>query len=162
LRRAFSPDAFGIENLEDEIRVDNRCGQLLVEFLRYLVNTLDTSPDLASSMVRGADYFLREYVISFRRENIFSLRPGRVRQFGGNWYIIRNLEPNRVELNSILAGVKAFYQWAEKIGWVSPLLADQIASECSLDKYFQERIQSFWDIEGGGFQQWDRECSLKD
>jgi len=162
LRRAFSPDIFRIETLDDEIHADNRCGQLLIEFLRDLINTHNIPKEKASVMVRGADYFLRNFVISILRENIFRLRPGRVRQFGGNWYIVQNLEPNSAELESMLEGVKAFYRWAEKIGWITPLLADQIVGECSLGDYYQNRIKTFWAIEGDGFSQWDRECSIRD
>ena len=162
LRSTYAPETFDIHSLEDEINADERCGQLLVEFLRHLVKNLDLPPEKASSMVRGTDYFLRDYVISFCRENIFSLRPGQVRKFGGNWYIVRNLEPNFSELESILGGIKAFYRWAQSIGWISPLLADQIDSECALGNFFKKRIQSFWAIEGDGFRQWDLECSLKE
>lgn len=158
----FKKKNFDVTDLQDEIRVDELCGRLLRFFFRHLVDQQGLAPAEAGSLAHGADYFLREFVIPDRRENIFALRPGRVRQFAGTWYIIRNLEPNMTELGAILAGIATFYRYAKEKGKVSGELATQVAEECRDLAYYTWRIESFWAITGDGYFAWEAECSLKE
>lgn len=159
--RLFARENFDIRNLQDEIRVDELCQRFLKCFCRDLVEKEGLSPEKAGALAHGADYFLREFVIADRRENIFALRGGRVRQFAGNWYIIRNLEPNMAELEGILKGVEAFYAYCFTVGKVTGELAEAVRQECARLDYYRQRIDDFWAIEGDGYQAWERECTLK-
>ncbi len=158
----FPSSDFDIAGLDDEIRADRRCEELLRLFLRDLLEEEGLLPEEAGAHARGADYFLRDFVIADRRENIFALRPGRVRQFAGNWYIVKNLEPNLHELTSILQGVVAFYDFCLKVGKVSAPLAEAVRAESAELSWYGERIESFWAIEGDGYLAWERACSLRD
>lgn len=160
--RNFAAENFDIRNLQDEIRVDALCRDLLGCFCRSLTDHDGLSPAEAGALAHGADYFLREFVIPDRQENIFRLRPGRVRQFAGNWYIVRNLEPNMDELSAILKGVEAFYAWCRTIGKVSAELAATVQKECAELDYYRARIEAFWAITGDGYEAWERECTLKE
>lgn len=158
----FAPDQFDIKTLDDEIRVDQLCQEFLKLFYCDLVERQALSPEAASALAYGADYFLREFVIPDRLENLFALRPGRVRQFAGNWYIVRTLEPNMVELGSILKGVDAFYDFCLRQTKVTPLLRDQIRQETTELSFYESRIKAFWEISGDGFSAWDQACPLRD
>ena len=59
-------------------------------------------------LANSADYFIRDFVVSIKQRNIFEERPGLVRQFAGNWYIVSNLEPNITELSEHLEGISRF------------------------------------------------------
>ncbi|MFA5515382.1 MAG: hypothetical protein WDA20_03765 [Desulfuromonadales bacterium] len=157
----FKQQNFEVTDLQDEIRVDELCGRLLRFFRQSLIDEDRLTPAEAGALAHGADYFLREFVIPDRRENIFALRPGRVRQFAATWYIIRNLEPNLAELTDILAGIVAFYHYARRIGKVKDDLLHQVEEECRDLAYYSRRIESFWDIQGDGYFAWEQECSLK-
>lgn len=152
---------FEVRNLEDEIRVDGLCRRLLQEFHRELLQNRGLPSAEAGALAHGADYFLREFVIPDRRENIFSLPPGRVRQFAGNWYIVRNLEPNMAELTGILRGVAAFYDFCRQAGMVTDDLVAAVRAECAELDFYHRRIEAFWAIEGDGYRTWEEECSLK-
>lgn len=158
----FARESFEIHNLQDEIHADQLCQRLLQCFRRELEEKDKLPPAQAGALAHGADYFLREFVIPNRRENIFGLRPGRVRQFAGNWYIVRNLEPNMAELENILQGIAAFYAYCARVGKVSGDLAETVRQECSLLDYYRQRIEDFWAIEGDGYQAWEKECTLKE
>jgi hypothetical protein len=155
-------ELFDIDNLDDEIRADQACVALLRIFCRDLVEEQGLAPLAAGALAQGADYFLREFVIADRRENIFTLLPGRIRQFAGNWYIVKNLEPNMVELTAILQGTQAFYRYCGSIGRVSLEVNEQVERECDELAFYQERIASFWAITGDGYQRWEGQCSLND
>jgi hypothetical protein len=157
----FDPELFDIANLDDEIRADQCCVQLLRIFYKDLVNE-GLSPLDAGELTKGADYFLREFVIADRLDNIFTIAPHRVRQFAGNWYIVKTMAPNLVELEAILQGTQAFYEYCGKIGRIAPERAERIGCECRELDYYRGRIESFWAIEGDGYQQWENQCSLKD
>jgi hypothetical protein len=159
---SFAQRNFDITDLQDEIRADDLCGRLLRIFYLDLTQEENIPPDEAGTLAYGADYFLREFVIPDRRENIFGLRPGRVRQFAGNWYIVHNLEPNMAELGGILRGVAAFYSYCHKVGKVTAELTRSVNEECGQLDFYRRRIDTFWAIEGGGDEKWERECSLKD
>jgi hypothetical protein len=156
----FPVASFDIASLEDEIRADQLIGDLLRQFFADQVEGLQQEPEVAGRLTRGADYFLREFLISDRRENIFHIRPERVRQFAGNWYIIRNLEPNMADLGDILEGVAAFYIWLDKARNVTTERATEINRHCQDFEYYQQRIESFWAIEGDGFSAWNMDCPL--
>lgn len=156
----FAEEHFNIICLDDEIRVDGLCGRLLQTFCRDLVNAGE-EPLRAGQLARGADYFLRDFVIADRRDNLFRLDPLRVRQFAGHWYIIRNLEPNIAELREMLTGVEAFYRYCAHHGKVTPLTAEAIAQACHDLDYYAARIETFWAISGDGFSAWEKECPLQ-
>jgi hypothetical protein len=158
----LGPELFDINNLDDEIRADQSCVQLLKIFCSDLIEEQGLAPLQAGALANGADYFLREFVIADRGENIFTLSPGRVRQFAGNWYIVKNLEPNMAELTSILQGAQAFYRYCGRAGRVRSEVVDQVERECSELDFYRERIESFWAIAGDGYQRWEGQCSLKD
>ncbi len=158
----FDTKNFDIGNLQDEIRVDALCERFLRLFHRHLIEGKGFAVGEAGSLTRGADYFLRDFIIPDRRENIFALHPKRVRQFAGNWYIVKNLEPNMAELVQILAGVQAFYGFCREIGKVPPARAEEVEKECAAHAYYRERIDRFWEIEDNAYMSWEQECSLKD
>jgi hypothetical protein len=116
---------------------------------------------LAGSRARGADYFLRDFIISDRRENIFLIESDRVRQFGGNWYILSNMEPNMEELGDILAGVAAFYEYCNALELIDKETNDEIAAHCLALNNYQERIEAFHNIADDGFIKWDADCPVK-
>jgi len=156
----FRTEHFDITNLEDEINVDRLCSDFLKIFHRDLTEK-GLPPDEAGSLAHGADYFLRDFVIAEKRENIFKLKPERIRQFAGNWYIIKTLEPNMVELESILDGVEAFYSFADSEKRLSEGTIDGVKQECAQREFYSTRIESFWAIEGDGYLAWDAACPLE-
>jgi len=153
---------FDIADWKDEARVDALCVEMLKSFHQHLAEEQQIEPLLAGSLARGADYFLREFIIGDRQDNLLELAPERVRQFAGHWYIIRTLEPNMTELGDILAGISAFYTWCEKTGRVEHWRTQQIAERCKELTYYEGRIDSFWDIRDDGYVAWQQACPLTD
>lgn len=148
-------------DLADEVRVDRNCAELLKVFRDDLIER-GLPPIEAGELARGADYFLRDFVIDDRRRNLFHIGPREVRQFAGTWYIVRALEPNLKELSALLRGVAAFYAFAARNGAIAQETAEAIAGVCADEVYYAERIESFWAINGDGYDLWERGCSLKD
>jgi len=150
----FTAADFEVETLEDEIRADRQCTELLKDFAATLVRKHGLPPRDAGALAHGADPFLRDFLIADRRENLFRPRPGRVRQYAGHFYIVSTLEPNRAELATILAGIEAFYRHCAECAAVSEQVAAGIAEECAEIELYAERIESFWALEGDGFLAW--------
>lgn len=151
---------YTIDSLESEIRADRHCAALLKHFHRHLLEDLQIVPLEAGALAAGADYFLREFLIGGRRENILEIPAERIRQFGGNWYIIRNLEPNIEELSDMIRGTEAFYRYCASLNMVSSELAKQVAAECDRLDFFKQRIEDFHAIVGEGYKDWDSSCPL--
>ncbi|GAB4173517.1 MAG: hypothetical protein Tsb0017_11120 [Geothermobacteraceae bacterium] len=154
------PSQFDIACLEDEIRADQLTGELLKLFCSSLIDQNDEDPLTAGSLARGADHFLREFIIGDRRENLLKIAPERVRQFAGNWYIVKTLEPNMAELGDILEGVEAFYGWLARNRLFDRKQAEAIAHHCGQLDFYRERIEQFWAIEGDGYLAWNQACPL--
>ncbi|HET6421215.1 MAG TPA: hypothetical protein VFG19_13730 [Geobacteraceae bacterium] len=152
---------FDVHSLEDEIRVDALCGDLLREFYQYLLDKHIPAGE-AATLASGADYFTRDFVIARKRKNILAIMPGTVRQFAGNWYITSNLEPNIGELSGHLAGVKSFYGFLHQRGTIDGGILTEVEKECAEIDYYRDRIESFWEIRDDGYIAWERECTLKD
>lgn len=157
----FGKSDFDVHSLEDEIRVDALCGDLLREFYQYLLEK-NVPAGEAAALASGADYFTRDFVIARMRKNILDIMPGTVRKFAGNWYITSNLEPNIGELSGHLAGVKSFYGFLRARGTVGDGILTAVEKECAEIHYYRSRIESFWEIQDDGYFVWERECSLKD
>ncbi len=152
---------FTITSDDDEIRVDGLCRDLLKEFHGRLLQK-DVSPLEAGALAHGADYFIRDFVISARRRNIFQESTNFVRPFAATWYIISNLEPTVEELAGHLKGVREFYRFLLAEGLISGTFLELIEKECDDIRWYGERIESFWNISDDGYLAWERECSLKE
>jgi len=157
----INKDDFRLGTLEDEIRVDGLCKKLLRRFYFQMLED-GLSPEDATQLASGADYFIRDFLVAIKERNIFDERAGIVRQFAGNWYIVNTLEPNVPELTRFLEGVRAFYRFLRSRGLISETYLDRIKRECDDTAYYEGRIASFWEITGDGYLAWERDCSLKD
>lgn len=151
---------FNLVTLEDEIRVDGLCKGLLMEFYESLVAQGLDQP-AATLLANGADHFIRDFVIDVKMLNIFDERPGLIRQFAGNWYIVNTLEPTIAYLTLALPGVAQFYAFLAVKDLVSREFCAQVDHECSDLSFYASRIDAFWGIIGDGYFQWEKECSLR-
>jgi len=156
----FDSDNYNIMTLDDEISADNNCKQLLKQYHQYLLEFKGISPLEAGSHASGADYFLRDFMLDNRRTNIMSITPELIHIFAGNWYIINSLEPNMVELENILTGINNFYSFCIEKKMLVRGKAEEIHQACSRIDYYRERINSFNEISGDGFNAWNDTCPL--
>ncbi|MBU5612594.1 hypothetical protein [Geomonas azotofigens] len=147
--------------LEDEVRVDKLVSDLLHRFYEEIQLT-GMSPEQATALAGAADYFTRDFVVSIKARSIFDERPGIVRQFAGNWYIVNTMEPLASEIDGYLAGIREFYRFLYGHRLISLKFLQAIEAECADLDYYAGRIESFWDIVGDGYNAWERECTLKD
>jgi len=155
-KREFVPASF-----DDEVRVDRLCKDLLHRFYEEAMES-GMSPEEATTLASGADYFIRDFVVSIKGRSIFEERAGIVRQFAGNWYIINTMEPLVSEIDRFLAGIRAFYRFLYGHQLISLKFLQAIEAECAERDYYEARIESFWAITGDGYLAWEKECSLKD
>ncbi|MDY0184766.1 MAG: hypothetical protein RBR43_02655 [Desulfuromonadaceae bacterium] len=146
-------------SLADELQADNQCANILREFHTHLLEQ-KTSPLKAGSLAQGADYFLRDYIISACRCSIFTPPQECVKQFAGHWYIVNTLEPAMKEIEPMLQGIAAFYQFLAANSQVDLELVAQIRKDCSSTEWFAQRLEAFWAIEGDGYLHWRAECPL--
>jgi len=155
-KREFVPTT-----LEDELRVDRLCSDLLHRFYSESMDA-GLSPEDATALAGAADYFIRDFVVSIKTRSIFEERPGIVRQFAGNWYIVNTMEPLISEIDGYIAGIKGFYRFLHGHQLISLKFLQAIEAECADRDYYENRIESFWAISGDGYLAWEKECSLKD
>jgi hypothetical protein len=151
---------YQIDGLESEISADRLCAALLKAFHQHLLRKGKMEPLEAGSHAAGADYFLREFMIGKRRDNIFNGSAELVRQFAGHWYIISNLEPNISELSKMLKGTASFYQYCAEYQLIDAINAEQIRAACNQAEFYQQRIEDFHNISGAGINTWEQACPL--
>jgi hypothetical protein len=151
---------FDISNLDDEIRVDRLCLGLLKTFYCTLSTEGGRAPETIGRLCHGADYFLREFIVGDRQANLLQVDAGQVRRFAAHWYIIRNLEPNMTELETMLDGIAAFYRFLAGRGDIAEAQAAEIAEACAARSYYRQRIDAFWSIKEDGFVAWREEVPL--
>ena len=151
---------YGITTLEDEIRVDGLCRQLLQHFHQYLLREKCLEPLEAGALAGGADFFLRDYMIDKCRANLFEISAARISGFAGNWYIVSTLEPNLQELNNILKGICLFYCFCAEKDLIEDDLLQPVESSCGQLDFYRQRISSFHALEGDGFGAWNASCPV--
>lgn len=150
----LKPETFRIVNLDDEIRVDRLCTCLLKSLYAELSGRSGLAPEDAGRHCHGADYFLRDFIVANRRQNLLQVTSRQVRQFAAHWYIVNNLEPNMAELRMVLDGIVTLYRFLAGHGLVAADQAEKIAAACTDHAYYQQRIDDFWAIEGDGYIAW--------
>lgn len=156
----YKKSDFDIATLDDELRVDALSRDLLMAFYNdRLANGLGEQE--ATLLANSADYFIRDYLIGFRQANILEEGRGLVRGFAGNWYIVNTLEPTENEIRSHLRGIREFYHYLRQLDAIGDGFLATVDRECSDLEYYAGRIESFWNITGDGYYEWERECSLK-
>ena len=148
-------------SLDDEVRVDRLCSDLLRRFYGESLEA-GLSPEEATALAGAADYFVRDFLVSIKRRSVFEERPGVVRQFAGNWYIVNTLDPAASEVETHLCGIRAFYRFLHGHQLISTRFLQAVETECADLAYYLERIESFWNITGDGYLEWERECTLKE
>jgi hypothetical protein len=151
---------FQIGTLEDELRVDGLCSELLMTFYHERIASGLNEHD-ATLLASSADHYLRDYLIGVRQMNLLESDADVVRKFAGNWYIINTLEPVIEEIETHLNGIREFYSFLHSIEAISSEFHAAIDKDCADLAYYKSRIDSFWDIQGDGYYEWERECSLK-
>ena len=156
----FSPETYIIKSLEDEIRADQNCKELLKDFLLNLLKDKSITPLEAGSIASGADYYLRDFMIDNRQTNIFEISPELVQSFAGNWYIINTLEPNMEELSSILTGISYFYSYCAKKKIILMTMAEKVIKGCNQHDYYRQRIENFHNLSGDDYFAWNNACPL--
>jgi len=151
---------FEIVTLEDELRVDALCRELLLTFYHDRIGA-GMDEHEATLLANSADYFIRDYLIGARQLNILETAGGDVRRFAGNWYIVNTLEPDGDELDVHLRGICEFYRFLAEQQAITAAAFRAIESDCQEIAYYRQRIDSFWAIQGDGYFGWEEECSLK-
>jgi hypothetical protein len=155
----IDPADYVIVTMEDELRVDGLCRDLLISFYEELQGE-GGDPEIATELARSADYFIRDFLVGYKQWNLFDESRSPVRPFAGNWYIVNTMDPTSAELARHLAGIRAFYHYLSKNGLISATFWQKIDEECGDHPFYEERIRSFWDITGDGYYEWVRLCPL--
>ncbi len=152
---------YNISSLESEIRADRYSALLLKHFHRWLLDEQHYEALEAGRLAAGADYFLREFLVGARRQNIFSATAEQLRQFGGNWYIINNLEPNIAELEPMLLGAARFYAYTIEQNLTHSETATAFCTAAEQLDFYRQRIETFNQLVDDGYSAWDQACPLR-
>ena len=157
----FEHDDFECVSLDDELRVDERCRELLKRFYLNLVKS-GMTPERASELAFSADHYLRDYIVDFARWNVVRPQPGIIRRFAATWFIIHTLDPEMCILERYLDGVRELYRYLHGQRLISGEELDFIEDEAAQTDYYRRRIESFLAIVGDGYFAWEAECPLRD
>ncbi|MCK9172802.1 MAG: hypothetical protein AB7T15_01725 [Desulfuromonas sp.] len=155
----LDPQLYQIDSLTDEIRADQNCATLLRQIHQQLLQQGE-SPLQAGLLARGADYFLRDFLIGHRRQNILCPAAEAVWQFGGHWYIIQNLEPDLDILMDILSGVATFYRLLNEQFPLPPATLERLLRDCHQRDIYACRLEQFWGLAPDGYDKWRQDCPL--
>lgn len=157
----FEHDDFTFsDNMEEELRVDERYQILLQRFYQHLQDT-GIEIQRASDLAFCADYYLRDYLLDFSRRNVTRPEPGIVRRFGATWFITRTLDPEMTVLERHLEAIRLFYRFLQGLHLISAEELAMVEEEAGQGEYYRQRIESFLAITGDGYIAWEAECPLR-
>jgi len=156
----FEQDDFEFTTLEDELRVDEHCQSLLKHFYQHL-QLGGRTPQQASDLAYAVDFYLRDYLLDFARQNVMRPQPGIIRRFAANWFITHTLDPEAASLERHLEGIKEFYRFLHGLHFISREELTWLEKEAAQTDYYRQRIENFLAIYGEGYTVWDAECPLK-
>ena len=155
----FEHEDFDFTTLEDELRVDQLCQSLLKHFYQHL-QLNGRTPQQASELAYAVDFYLRDYVLDFARQNVMRPQPGVIRRFAANWFITHTLDPEAAMLERHLEGIKEFYRYLHGLHFISREELTWLEKEAAQTDYYRQRIENFLAIYGEGYTAWNAECPL--
>ncbi len=100
------------------------------------------SESRADDLERGALFFLHNYFIPYRGDNLFLPERNTARRFLGNWYPRKSMAPNMDEISLLLLAVAAFYAYSHLLGLTPRKKAEEIVSECKDCEFYRERLRA--------------------
>ncbi len=153
----FEHEDFDFDTIDEELLVDGRCQQILKQFYLFLQQQ-GMNAEKASELAFSADLYLRDYLIDFGRQNIARPQPGIVTKFAGSWFITHTLDPELVTLERHLTAISELYRFMHRRHLISADELSFLLQEAGELEYYQSRIDSFLNLSGDGFAQWDSEC----
>lgn len=156
----FEHDDFELGSLEDELHVDSCCQSLLHLYYQYL-QLQGESVQHASDLAFCADYYVRDYVVDYCRQNVIRPEAGLVKCFAATWYITHTLDPDIKLLERHLVAIAAFYTFLHSLHYISKDELNLLLEETSQKEYYSNRIDSFLAIHGDGYFAWEAECPLQ-
>ena len=157
----FEHDDFALsDNMEEELQVDERCQTLLQRFYQHLQDS-GLEIQQASDLAFCADYYLRDYLLDFSRQNVARPEPGTVRRFAATWFITRTLDPEMAVLERHLEAIRRLYRFLHALHLISAEELAMIEEEAGQSEYYRQRIESFLAITGDGYIAWEAECPLR-
>lgn len=156
----FEHDDFDFSDMEEELRVDERCQALLQRFYLHL-HTTGLEVQQASDLAFCADYYVRDYLLDFARQNVVRPQPDIVRRFAATWFITHTLDPEMTVLERHLEAIRQFYRFLHSQHLISAEELAMIEDEAGQEAYYRQRIESFLAITGDGYIAWEAECPLK-
>ena len=157
----FDHDDFEFASPDDELRVDERCQELLKRFYLNLVNS-GMTPEQASELAFSADLYLRDYLVDFASQNVVRPQPGLVRRFAASWFITHTLDPEMRILERHLDGIRELYRYLHGQHLISREELAFLEDEIAQTDYYRRRIEIFLAIVGDGYIAWEAECPLRD
>lgn len=153
----FEHDDFDFDTIEEELRVDERCQTLLKRFYQHLQGR-GLAPEAASDLAYCADFYLRDYLLDFTRQNLARPQPGVVRRFAASWFITHTLDPEMKSLEQHLEAIRELYKFLHKQHLITKDELAFIKDEASQTEFYRQRIESFLAITGDGYGAWEAEC----
>jgi hypothetical protein len=157
----FEHEDFDFATLEEEQRVNERCQSLLNSFYHFLLGKGE-EPQIASDLAYCADYYLRDYLLDFARQNVVKPVPGVVRRFAATWFITSTLDPDMVVLERHLKAIREFYLFLQSQHFISREELSWIEEETDQADYYRQRIERFLALKSDEYIAWEAECPLKD
>lgn len=156
----FEHDDFEFDTIDEELLVDERCQQILKQFYLFLQHQ-GMPAEQASELAFSADLYLRDYLIDFGRQNIVRPRPGIVTTFAGSWFITHTLDPDVALLERHLNAISELYRYMHRQHLISADELDFILQEAGQFEFYRQRIESFLNLTGAGFVEWDAGCPAR-
>lgn len=153
----FEHDDFEFDTIDEELLVDERCQQILKQFYLNLQQQ-GMSPEKASELAFSADLYLRDYLIDFGRQNIVRPQPGIITKFAGSWFITHTLDPEFDMLERHLVAITELYRYMNRQHLVSTDELTFLLNEAGQHEFFRTRIDTFLNLTGDGFIEWDAGC----
>ncbi len=153
----FEHNDFEFETMDEELLVDGRCQQILKQFYLFLQQQ-GMAAEKASELAFSADLYLRDYLIDFGRQNIVRPQPGIVTKFAASWFITHTLDPEIDLLERHLAAVTGLYRYLHRQHLISAAELAFLVHEAGELEYYRQRIESFLNLTGSGFAEWDADC----
>ncbi len=153
----FEQDDFEFDSIDEELLVDERCQQVLKQFYLFLQQQ-GMAAEQASELAFSADLYLRDYLIDFGRQNIVRPQHGIVTKFAGSWFITHTLDPEFVMLERHLTAITELYRFMNRQHLISVEELAFLLKEAGDCDYYRQRIDSFLNISGQGYADWDAGC----
>jgi hypothetical protein len=146
------------DNSEEEYEKQWKRSKIIFDHFYESLKNEGLKENTAGKRTDMAAYFIMNYVFVYEDlMNILEVSGDTIRKFLGNWYIRKFMSPKMSQIKSFLRSISDFFTFLRDEGFITDEDSNEIKAVCKDTAWFEMRLKTYFEAQGGDFYEWIQE-----